>query len=47
MTAVHKTEIYCLASTVFSHTYKKIKATFKFNPERWTDKQKMLFVKPL
>lgn len=42
MTAVHITEINCLALTVFSHTYTKIKATFKFNPERWTGKQKML-----
>lgn len=33
MTAVHKTEMYCLALIVFSHTYTKIKATFKFNED--------------
>lgn len=46
--AIYKQETNCLALTVFSQTHNtKIKATFKFNPEKWTSKQKMLFVRPL
>lgn len=41
MTAIHKTNILFGFDSFLTHIY-EIKPTFKYNPERWTGKQKIL-----